>query len=141
MQMKKLFTASATAVGGRAGHVQSSDHVLDLQLTVPSSLHGSGGQGTNPEQLFAAGYSACFGSALQLVAEKRNIAIPNAEVTAEVSLLSDANGFGLEVDLTVHIPDVHPAVAMELAQAAHEVCPYSKATRGNIQVHLHVNES
>lgn len=129
-----LYTASSTATGGRQGHVKSSDDVLDLELTVPKGLGGRGEAGkTNPEQLFSAGYSACFDSALQLVAGQAKKKITSA-VTAEVSIAKQGEGFGLAVDLTVEIEGVSQEEAQELVDKANEVCPYSRAIEGNVEV-------
>lgn len=135
--MEALYTAKATATGGRAGKVTSSDGVLDVGLAMPKSLGGSGAEGaTNPEQLFAAGYAACFDSALNLVArqEKKKI---ESKVAAEVSLGKDTDGgFKLGVVLTVAVSGVELDEAKQLVEKAHGVCPYSKATSGNIVVEL-----
>jgi lipoyl-dependent peroxiredoxin len=136
-EMEALYTAKATATGGRAGKVTSSDGVLDVGLAMPKSLGGSGAEGaTNPEQLFAAGYAACFDSALNLVArqEKKKI---ESKVAAEVSLGKDTDGgFKLGVVLTVAVSGVELDEAKQLVEKAHGVCPYSKATSGNIDVEL-----
>lgn len=135
--MEILYTAQATATGGRNGKVQSSDGVLNLEVRMPKSLGGGGGEYTNPEQLFAAGYAACFDSALNLVARMQKVAVQNTEVTAKVSIgKTAAGGFGLAAKLEVKIPDIDRAVAQKLLEAAHQVCPYSNATRGNIEVTL-----
>ncbi|WP_044338214.1 organic hydroperoxide resistance protein [Rossellomorea aquimaris] len=135
--MEALYTAKATATGGRAGKVTSSDGVLDVGLAMPKSLGGSGAEGaTNPEQLFAAGYAACFDSALNLVArqEKKKI---ESKVTAEVSIGKDTDGgFKLGVVLSVVVNGVELDEAEQLVEKAHGVCPYSKATSGNINVEL-----
>ena len=135
-----LYTASATATGGRTGHAVTSDGALEVDLVVPSELGGDGGPGTNPEQLFAAGYSACFLSALSLMAGKRGIDTSAATVTADVSLRSEGRGFGLAVDLRVRMPGVERELAEKLVAKAHQVCPYSNATRGNIEVTLTIEE-
>ncbi|RBP05502.1 organic hydroperoxide resistance protein [Rossellomorea aquimaris] len=135
--MEALYTAKATATGGRAGKVTSSDGVLDVGLAMPKSLGGSGAEGaTNPEQLFAAGYAACFDSALNLVArqEKKKI---ESKVAAEVSIGKDTDGgFKLGVVLSVAVSGVELDEAKQLVEKAHGVCPYSKATSGNIDVEL-----
>jgi Ohr subfamily peroxiredoxin len=137
--MSTLYTAKATSSGnGRQGHVESSDGKLVKDLSVPKELGGAGGDGTNPEQLFAAGYSACFHSALQLVARKEKVNIEGSTITAEVGVGPDGQGYGLSVALVVDLPGVEPAIAEKLAAAAHQVCPYSNATRGNIDVQLRV---
>ncbi|MFC6463474.1 organic hydroperoxide resistance protein [Marinilactibacillus sp. GCM10026970] len=129
-----LYTATSTATGGRQGHVKSSDNVLDLELTVPKGLGGRGEEGkTNPEQLFSAGYSACFDSALQLVAGQAKKRI-NSTVTADVSIAKVDEGFGLAVELTVEIENVTQEEAEELVEKAHQVCPYSRAIDGNVEV-------
>ncbi|MQA60189.1 MAG: Ohr family peroxiredoxin [Actinophytocola sp.] len=136
---KALYTASATATGaGRGGHVRSSDEALVSELSIPKELGGAGGAGTNPEQLFAAGYAACFHSALQLVARREKVKIADSSVTAEVDLAAAGKGFGLSVELVVDLPGVEQQVAASLVDSAHQVCPYSNATRGNIDVELRV---
>ena len=135
--MKTLYTAAATATGeGRGGHVHSSDDVLDLQLSIPKELGGPGAAATNPEQLFAAGYAACFHGALQLVARKEKVAIDGSSVTAEVGIGPSGAGYGLAVTLTIDIPGVDAGQSEKLVNTAHQVCPYSNATRGNIDVTL-----
>ncbi|GAC1519921.1 MAG: organic hydroperoxide resistance protein [Polyangiales bacterium] len=137
--MKTLYTATATAHGGREGHIHSSDGALDVQLRTPKELGGPGGLGTNPEQLFAAGYAACFESALRLVARTRKVALKDATVSAHVALGKSEDGnFGLSVVLRGKLADVPRDQAEALMQAAHEVCPYSRATRGNLDVTLEV---
>lgn len=135
--MNKLYTAKATATGGRNGHVKSSDGLLDLELRMPKALGGTTDDYTNPEQLFAAGYAACFDSALNMIAKANNAAAGTATVTAEVSIgKNDKGGFGLAVKLHVNVAGVEIAVAEDLAHKAHEVCPYSNAIRGNVEVEL-----
>lgn len=135
--IEKIYTAHATATGGRNGHVKSSDGVLDLEVRIPKEMGGSGGAYTNPEQLFAAGYAACFDSALNLVIRTQKVTAGTTAVTAEVSIGKNNNGgYGLSVKLQVAIPDVAPELAQELIAKAHQVCPYSNATRGNIEVEL-----
>ncbi|MCR8847705.1 organic hydroperoxide resistance protein [Rossellomorea sp. SC111] len=136
--MNALYTAKATAKGGRDGKVTSSDGVLDVALGMPKSLGGSGADGaTNPEQLFAAGYAACFDSALNLVARQDKKKI-QSNVTAEVSIGKDTDGgFKLGVVLSVAVNGVELDEAKQLVEKAHGVCPYSKATNGNIDVELH----
>lgn len=137
--MEPVYTAQATATGaGRDGAVSTSDNRLKVDLSVPKELGGGGGEGTNPEQLFAAGYAACFHGALQLVARRRKVRIEGSSVTAEVGIGPDGEGYGLAVTLTVGVPGVDADVARELAEVAHQVCPYSRATRGNIDVELRV---
>jgi Ohr subfamily peroxiredoxin len=134
--MDALYTAVATATHGRDGRAVSSDGVLDLALGVPQAMGGNG-QGTNPEQLFAAGYAACFGSALGLVGRAAKVDVSDAAVTAEVSIGKQGEGFGLAVVLHVELPDsVDEATGRKLVEQAHQVCPYSNATRGNIEVDL-----
>lgn len=133
---KALYTAQATAQGGRKGTVTSSDGTIDFELSMPKSLGGQEKEGaTNPEQLFAAGYSACFDSALQLVASKAKKSIESA-ITANVSIGKEGDGFGLAVQLDVEIKGVSQEEAEELTHQAHQVCPYSRATRNNIEVTL-----
>jgi lipoyl-dependent peroxiredoxin len=134
--MQILYKAQATASGGRDGRAVSSDNKLDAKLSTPKELGGAGGDGTNPEQLFAAGYSACFLSAVKFVASATKVTLPaNAAVTAEVGIGPNGNGgFGLAADLRVSLPGMERAAAQALINKAHEVCPYSNATRGNIEV-------
>ena len=135
-----LYTAHATATGGRDGHVTSSDQVLDLDVRMPKELGGSGGAYTNPEQLFAAGYAACFDSALNRVIRLSKVQTGTTTVEAGVGIgQNGAGGFGLAVTLAVTIPGVDQAVAEELVAKAHQVCPYSNATRNNIDVTLTVS--
>jgi osmotically inducible protein OsmC len=137
--MQILYTAEATAWGGREGRVASSDGVLDLQLAIPKSMGGPGGDMTNPEQLFAAGYSACFHSALKLLARSEQVDVSESAITARVGIgANDAGGFGLQVELEAELPGVERAVAENLVAKAHQVCPYSNATRGNVEVTLTV---
>jgi Ohr subfamily peroxiredoxin len=130
---KIVYTARATASGGRQGHVKTDDGKLDLQLTAPKETGGPG-TGTNPEQLFASGYSACFQGALGLVAKKQGIDTSDSLVTAEVGFGPEGESFGIAVEMKVAIPGLQLDKVQELADAAHQVCPYSKATRGNIPV-------
>jgi Ohr subfamily peroxiredoxin len=136
--MDLLYTAVATARGGREGEVVSDDGVLDLLLAHPKELGGPGGDTTNPEQLFAAGYSACFHSALKRVGGKEKVDMTGSSVTARVGLGIDGKVFGLAVTLIGMIPTVDEGTAMDLMAQAHQVCPYSRATRGNIEVTLEV---
>lgn len=132
--MDTLYTTEALSTGaGRNGHVRSSDDHLSLDLAAPREMGGSGA-GTNPEQLFAAGYAACFHSALQAIARERRVQLGESSVGAKVSLGRDDEGFALAVELEVVIPDLPHDQAQELADAAHQMCPYSRATRGNIAV-------
>jgi peroxiredoxin, Ohr subfamily len=137
--MKVLYTTQATSAGGREGSSRSADGVLSVTLSTPKELGGGGGPGTNPEQLFAAGYSACFLGALKFVAGKAGVAIPaEANVTAQVGIgpRDDGQGFGLEVALTIAAPGVERDQLQKLVEQAHVVCPYSHATKGNIPVTL-----
>ena len=138
--MTPLYTAHVNAVGGRAGHVKSDDGTIDLPLSVPKGMGGPGTEKTtNPEQLFAAGYSACFGGAVGLVARLQKIAVGQHNIDANVSIgKDDSGGYGLAVELVGHFPELPREQAEALMKAAHEVCPYSKATRGNIEVTLSV---
>lgn len=134
-----LYTAEATATGGRDGRAVSSDNVLDVQLSTPRELGGAGGPGTNPEQLFAAGYSACFIGALKFVAGQAKIALPaETSITGRVGIGPIPNGFGIQAELRISIPGMAREEAEALVQKAHIVCPYSNATRGNIDVTLTV---
>lgn len=133
------YTASATTTAGRNGHVDSSDGTIHFDLAMPKELGGSGKPGaTNPEQLFAAGYSSCFGSAIMAVASSQKIRPEDVKVTAEVTLHTENNDFHLSVKLAAAIAGVDRATAEALVHKAHEVCPYSKATRNNIQVEVTV---
>jgi lipoyl-dependent peroxiredoxin len=133
---KRIYTATATATSGRDGKVKSDDGTLDLSLVPPREMGGSGAPGTNPEQLFAAGYSACFGSALSVVARMQKVTTGPVSITARVSIGQVGGGYGLAVELTAHIPELPRDQAEKLLHAAHQVCPYSNATRGNIVVDL-----
>ncbi|MFJ6432900.1 organic hydroperoxide resistance protein [Streptomyces sp. NPDC091416] len=134
--MESIYTAVATATHGRDGRAVSSDGKLDLQLAIPVEMGGSG-TGTNPEQLFAAGYAACFASALGLVGRQAKVDVTDAAVTGEVGIGKQGEGFGLAVTLRVELPgSVDEATGRKLVEQAHQVCPYSNATRGNIPVEL-----
>ena len=136
---KVLYTAHATSTGGREGSSKSSDGVLDVKLTTPKELGGNGATGTNPEQLFAAGYSACFLGAMKHVAMMQKVSLPaDTTIKADVGIGPIPAGFGIQVALTVTIPGMEHAAAEKLVQTAHTVCPYSNATRGNIDVTLTV---
>jgi lipoyl-dependent peroxiredoxin len=137
--MTPIYTATAVSTGdARNGHVQSSDGLIDADVRIPKEMGGAGGA-TNPEQLFAAGYAACFHSALKLVAGKAKVDMTDSEVVADVSIGENGQGgFGLAVQLEVTIPGADAATAQQLAEQAHQVCPYSNATRGNIEVNLSV---
>ena len=139
---KALYTAQSTSTGGRTGSTKSSDGRVSLTLSTPKELGGDGGAGTNPEQLFASGYSACFIGAMKAVAAKQKIALPaEVSITADVSIglmTGKPGAFGIAVAMAVSIPGMDKAAAQALVTAAHEVCPYSNATRGNIDVSLTV---
>ena len=135
--MDVIYTAVATATGdGRNGHALSEDGILDLDLRIPEAMGGPGGA-TNPEQLFAAGYAACFHSALKLVAKEFDADVEGTEVSAAVGIgVGDNGGFGLQVELDVFAPAMQRDIAERVVARAHEVCPYSNATRGNVEVTL-----
>ncbi len=134
---KVMYRAHATATGGRDGRARSSDNVLDLKLTVPREMGGAGEVGTNPEQLFAAGYSACFLGALKYVAGQQKVVLPAASsIEGSVGIGQIPTGFGIEVELRISVPDLPREQVEALVQKAHIVCPYSNATRGNIDVKL-----
>lgn len=133
-----LYTAHATSQGGRGGNVKSDDGLVDFNLTVPKSMGGDGARGTNPEQLFAAGYSACFAGALGLVARTQGVNPGPFTITADVTIGKDESGYGLAAKLVGSFPELDKDKAQALMEAAHQVCPYSKATRGNIAVELSV---
>lgn len=133
---KTLYTAVATATAGREGRAKSDDGVLDLAITTPKALGGSGAVGTNPEQLFAAGYAACFGSAVMHVARAQKLNSGPVSVTAHVAIGPSGAAFGLSVELVASIPELPRDQAEALLRAGHEVCPYSNATRGNIVVNV-----
>ncbi len=133
---KVVYRAEATSTGGRDGRSLSSDNKLELNLAVPKEMGGQG-NGTNPEQLFAAGYSACFLGAMQFVAGKEKIAMPkDAKITGKVGIGPIPQGFGIEAELMISLPGMDKAAAKSLVDKAHQVCPYSNATRGNIEVKL-----
>jgi lipoyl-dependent peroxiredoxin len=132
---KILYRAHATATGGRDGRAVSDDNRIDVKLSTPRELGGAGGEGTNPEQLFAAGYSACFLSAMKFVAMRDKFPIPaDVSVSGTVGIGAIPNGFGIEVDLAINLPGMDHAQAEQLVARAHAVCPYSNATRNNIDV-------
>jgi lipoyl-dependent peroxiredoxin len=135
--MNVLYTATATATGdGRNGHTASDDGILDMDVRIPTAMGGPGGA-TNPEQMFAAGYAACFHSALKFVGAPTKADLTDTQVSASVSIgMLDAGGFGLAVELDVSVPKMDRDAAMALVEQAHAVCPYSNATRGNIDVKL-----
>ena len=137
---KALYTATATATGGRQGSAQSSDDRLKVQLSTPKALGGDDGAGTNPEQLFAAGYSACFIGAMKAVSGRNKVALPaEVSITSDVAIGPHANkpgAFGIQVAMKISVPGMDRAQLEKLVADAHEVCPYSNATRGNIEVAL-----
>ncbi|HHH0219015.1 TPA: organic hydroperoxide resistance protein [Yersinia enterocolitica] len=136
---KVVYRAKAKATGGRDGRATSSDGVLDVKLGVPKEMGGAGGAVTNPEQLFAAGYSACFLGALKFVASKEKVKIPDdASIEGTVGIGAIPTGFGIEVQLDISLPGIQRSVAEDLVKKAHVVCPYSNATRGNIDVTLNI---
>jgi len=140
--MKAIYTAVATATGGRNGHVKSDNGVLDVQVRMPKALGGLNDDFTNPEQLFASGYSACFDSALNLVIKQTKVKTGETTVTSKVSIGQIENGgFGLAVEMSVNIPGVSLEEANELVEKAHQICPYSNATRNNIEVNLIVTNN
>ena len=135
---RRLYTAEATVHGGRDGHGRSADGILDLDIRPPKELGGSG-EGTNPEELFALGYGACFQSAMAVVGRRQGVDTGSSTVTARVTFGSIEGGaFGLAVELDVEIPGLDRETAERVVEAAHQVCPYSVATRGNIEVDLKV---
>ncbi|NCT97388.1 MAG: organic hydroperoxide resistance protein [Comamonadaceae bacterium] len=135
---KVVYTARAHTTGGREGSSRSDDGLLEVKLAPPKAMGGAG-NGTNPEQMFAAGYSACFMGAMKHVAGMKKIAVPaNAAIDAEVDIGPIPQGFGIAVRMTIHLPGMDRAVAEDLVNTAHQVCPYSNATRGNIPVTLTV---
>ena len=136
---KVLYTATATSTGGREGKSRSSDGVLDIRLTTPKELGGDGAVGTNPEQLFAAGYSACFIGAMKLIAGRMKVSLPaDLSITANIGIGPIPAGFGIQAELKISVPGIERGVAEQIVAAAHEVCPYSNATRNNIDVTLTV---
>lgn len=138
--MDAMYTATATATGGRNGEVATDDGIVKFRLSIPKSMGGPGVAGaTNPEQLFASGYAACFGSAVEFVARQRKVQLQSVEVTAHVGIGAKAGGgFQLGAALDVRLPGVDRPTAQSLVDAAHQVCPYSNATRGNMEVNLRV---
>lgn len=134
-----IYTAKATSTGGREGSSKTDDNRLQVTLSTPKALGGNDGPGTNPEQLFAAGYSACFIGALKFVAMKEKIALPqDLKIVAEIGIGPIPQGFGIQARLEVHLPGLEQGTAQGLVDKAHQVCPYSNATRGNIEVQLDV---
>jgi len=136
---KVLYTAEATSTGGREGKTATSDKSFELNLTTPKGLGGNGAAGTNPEQLFAAGYSACFIGAMKVVAMQSKVTLPaDLSINAKVSIGPIAVGFGISVDMTINGPGMEKSVLQGIVEKAHHICPYSNATRGNIEVNLNV---
>lgn len=137
--MKTLYKAKVTTSGGREGHLKSDDGILDMKVSMPKGMGGKGEKHTNPEQLFAAGYSSCFGSALQVIAKKHKVDLGDFNVTATVKIgtLEDGN-LQLAVILDSYIPDVDVETGEKIVNEAHEICPYSRATRDNIDVTLNL---
>ncbi len=140
MSVDVKYTTEATATGGRDGRSRTADGTLDVRLSTPKELGGGGGEGNNPEQLFAAGYSACFLGAMKFVANQEKLQVPaDTKVTAKVGIgPRSEGGFGITANLTVHLPGMDHAQAEALVHKAHQVCPYSNATRGNVDVGLTV---
>ena len=138
--MSAIYTASATATGdGRNGHVRSSDGVLDFDLAIPKEMGGPGGALTNPEQMFAAGYAACFHSALKRVASTQKVTLTDTAITVDVGIGQlPSGGFGLSVSIEAELPGLDESTAKAVLDAAHQLCPYSNATRGNIDVQLNL---
>jgi Ohr subfamily peroxiredoxin len=138
MSIDVKYRTSATAIGGRDGHARSQDGVLEVKLTTPKELGGAGGEGTNPEQLFAAGYSACFIGALKVAGMQLKLKVPaETNVTATVGIgPRSEGGFGITADLRIELPGLERADAEKLVETAHQICPYSNATRGNVDVGL-----
>jgi len=138
MSVDVKYTTKATATGGRDGHARSEDGVLDVALSTPKELGGAGGEGANPEQLFAAGYSACFIGALKAAGAQLKVKVPaDTKVTATVGIgPRSEGGFGITTDLVVDLPGLERDEAQKLVDAAHQICPYSNATRGNVDVGL-----
>ncbi|SFZ70145.1 organic hydroperoxide resistance protein [Chitinimonas taiwanensis] len=140
MSVQVLYTAQATAVGGREGVIESSDGVLKAKLALPKEMGGPGGAATNPEQLFAAGYAACFEGAVRFVARQQGVKIESASVTARVGVgPRAAGGFGITAELALSLPGIERSLAEQIAETAHrDICPYSHATRGNVDVKISV---
>ncbi len=138
MSVNVLYRTSATATGGRDGHARSEDGKVDVQLSTPQELGGSGGSGTNPEQLFAAGYSACFIGALKVAGQQLKTRIPaDTSITATVGIgPRSEGGFGITADLVIRLPGIGREDAQRLVDTAHQICPYSNATRNNVDVRL-----
>ena len=139
--MKRLYTTEATAWGGRSGRTASADGNLDVALVVPTELGGAGGEGTNPEQLFAAGYAACFHSALKLIGRSKKVDVSESAITVRVHLgATDAGTMELAVEIEAELPGIEREQGLELLEQAHQVCPYSHATRGNIDVEMTLHD-
>lgn len=140
MSVDAIYKTRATATGGRDGRARTEDGQLDVKLTVPKEMGGPGGEGLNPEMLFASGYSACFLGAMKAVSGKVGVKVPaDATVTAEIGFgPRSEGGYGITADLTINLPGVDRADAEKLVNTAHEVCPYSNATRNNVDVGLHI---
>jgi osmotically inducible protein OsmC len=140
MPVDVIYKTKATATGGRDGSAKSDDGSVDVKLVVPKEMGGPGGVGANPEKLFASGYSACFLGAMKAVSGKVGVKVPaDATVTAEIGFgPRSEGGYGITADLTISLPGVDKSEAQKLAEAAHEVCPYSNATRNNVNVGLHI---
>jgi Ohr subfamily peroxiredoxin len=138
MSIDVKYRAAATASGGRDGRTRTEDGKIDLQLAIPKELGGPGGDGVNPEQLFAAGYAACFLSAVKGAGQKLKIRVsPEATVTATIGIgMNSEGGFGISAELAVNIPDIDETQAQEIVELAHQICPYSNAMRNNIDVRL-----
>lgn len=135
---KNLYTADATATGGRSGHVRSSDSVIDMDMSVPEGLGGRKGA-TNPEQLFAAGYASCFQQALIVTAGRENLKLSaDSTVQCSVTLFQDGESYGLSAVLDIDLKDMEPQQATDLVNKAHQICPYSVGTRGNMEVELKI---
>lgn len=140
--VKTLYRTTATAWGGRLGHVESADGRLTADLSMPADIGGDDGPGTNPEQLFAAGYAACFHNALRTVARRRRVDVTDSAVSVTIGLLGGGeDGFHLAATIEAEIPGVDDALGQELLEAAHERCPYSRATRGNIPAEIRLVSS
>jgi len=139
--VRVLYTAEATATGGRKGHGRSSDGRVDVDFSSPTEMGGDGGPGTNPEQLFATGFAACFQNAIMSVARRKNLVVDDSIVTARIGIGPIENRYGLSAELDVKLPSIHDrALAEELVSAAERRCPYSNAVRGNIDVAINILE-
>jgi len=138
--MKALYTAHAKVVGGRNGHAETDDKNLVVELASPGAATKKSGAVTNPEQLFACGYAACFGGAIEFVAKQQKLTVSDVEVNSDVTLNQGDDGFSIGVTLNIVVPGIDAATAQKLVQDAHKVCPYSKAIHGNVEVILKVND-